>query len=392
NDYLYTFRSMVFKSHADFVYLVSKSCRRLPLMVNVWRGTALLLAFTASSMGAEVCSATAGDATEAASQETRTLKVATIPISEQIFTTSLLPGEKETSGIDGHAAHSSTVIPFIPRTASLSKQLRVITGLIERNRAGGIQSFKLSVNDARWKTPLQADMRVEEILMQYGLQPVPTPATGNCQYYAVAMSLLDLHFDTPQHVEALEQMTQQLKGGIEEAIRHGYDVEFPHDIRQAILVSTQLEADQQDHTIPETEEESDLLFLKLFQGIAESPSGTSAFVPTEFWGTEVTLRMMAKLLQQSIFVVNAPYGLQTHVDYLVYKAEQVTKDGYELNSAEQHFITRSNIKLWLRQLQQACEDSSSLTNPPIVLLFSNFHYSRLQFVELTNVENDRSEL
>ncbi|KAE9006632.1 hypothetical protein PR001_g17160 [Phytophthora rubi] len=36
------------------------------------------------------------------------------------------------------------------------------------------------------------------------------------------MSLLDMRFDTPQHIEVLEQMTQVLKEGIGEARRHGY--------------------------------------------------------------------------------------------------------------------------------------------------------------------------
>lgn len=45
----------------------------------------------------------------------------------------------------------------------------------------------------------------------------------------------------------------------------------------------------------------------------------------ELWGTEVTLRMMAKLLRQPIFVVIAPYGLQTTIDFQVYKPERVTK-------------------------------------------------------------------
>ncbi|KAE9026212.1 hypothetical protein PF011_g2670 [Phytophthora fragariae] len=35
------------------------------------------------------------------------------------------------------------------------------------------------------------------------------------------MSLLDMRFDTPQHIEVLEQMTQVLKEGIGEARRHG---------------------------------------------------------------------------------------------------------------------------------------------------------------------------
>ncbi|KAE9133947.1 hypothetical protein PF010_g2641 [Phytophthora fragariae] len=58
------------------------------------------------------------------------------------------------------------------------------------------------------------------------------------------MSLLDMRFDTPQHIEVLEQMTQVLKEGIGEARRHGYDVEIPHDIRQTILAVNQLEADE----------------------------------------------------------------------------------------------------------------------------------------------------
>ncbi|KAE8902511.1 hypothetical protein PF005_g12893 [Phytophthora fragariae] len=64
------------------------------------------------------------------------------------------------------------------------------------------------------------------------------------------MSLLDMRFDTPQHIEVLEQMTQVLKEGIGEARRHGYDVEFPHDIRQTILAVNQLEADGKELATP----------------------------------------------------------------------------------------------------------------------------------------------
>ncbi|KAL3657281.1 hypothetical protein V7S43_017789 [Phytophthora oleae] len=135
-------------------------------------------------------------------------------------------------------------------------------------------------------------MTGEEVLVQFGLHTVPTPATGNCQYYAVAMSLLDLRFDTVQHIEALEQVTQHLKEGIAEASRHGYEVEFPHDIRQAILASIQLDVCGQELTIPEMEEESNLLFQEYIRDIARSPSTISSYLSVELWGTEVTLRMM----------------------------------------------------------------------------------------------------
>ncbi|OWZ01569.1 hypothetical protein PHMEG_00027012 [Phytophthora megakarya] len=204
------------------------------------------------------------------------------------------------------------------------------------------------------------------------------PATGNCQYYAVAMSLLDMRFDTPQHVKTVELVTQLLKDGIAEATRHGYEVEFPHDIRQAILVSTQLDSEGQDLTIPESAKESDLLFREYIREVAQSPSAVSAYLPIELWGTEVTLRMMAKLLQQAIFVVIAPYGLQTNVNYQVYKPERVTKFGFELDSAEDYYVAGSVSQKWFAQLQQALNYQ---TNPPIILLFSNFHYSRVRFVQ-----------
>ncbi|KAK1936567.1 hypothetical protein P3T76_010002 [Phytophthora citrophthora] len=272
----------------------------------------------------------------------------------------------------------ANTIPFTPRPALLIKVQRLIADSIEFTWPDTQENFVPSSTDARWESQVRADTTGAEILMQLGLHSVTTPATGNCQYYAVAMSLLDLDFDTVQHVEALEQLTRHLKEGIAEATRHGYEVEFPHDIRQTILVSTQLDVGDEELMIPETEEESNWLFQEYIRDIAHSPSTTSTYLPVELWGTEVTLRMMAKLLHQPIFVVIAPYGLQTTIDFQVYRPERVIKSGVEIDSAEQYYIPSSQYKKWFAQLQHA----NVKGNAPVVLLFSNSHYSRLQFAEL----------
>lgn len=359
-------------------------------MVNVWHGGTLLLAFAASKADSKACSTTTTTAAavdtcssvEAMNQESRIIKEAAFSISEQ--STSQFLAVIEEDDLDASVPDSSpqraNATPLIVRPASLIKQQHLIADIIKRNRADVSQVFVPSSTDSRWKVSLQKGIRAEKVLAHYGLQPVPTPATGNCQYHAVAMSLLDVHFDTPQHVEALEQMTRRLKEGIAEASRHGYEVEFPHDIRQAILVSTQLDIDDQELTVPESEEESDLLFQEYIRDIALSPSTISASLPTELWSAEVTLRMMARLLQQPIFVIIAPRGLQSATNYQVYQPERVTKSGHELDTAEEYYITGSEPEKWFTGLQRACRGPSSMANPPIVLLYSNFHYSRVQFV------------
>lgn len=213
-------------------------------MVNAAFVTSLVLAFSTPPVdvvdpvlpAVDTCSST-----EAAGQEY--LKLSRLAISDQPRTTSQFVVENE------QVADNPNRIPFIPRPALLTNVQHLIAGAIESIRADTEEVFVSSGTDTHWKSKVKAESTGEEILMQLGLYPVPTPATGNCQYYAVAMSLLGLRFDTVQHIEALEQLTRHLKEGIAQAIRHGYEVEFPHDIRQTILVSTQLDVSGQEITI-----------------------------------------------------------------------------------------------------------------------------------------------
>ncbi|KAF4032896.1 hypothetical protein GN244_ATG15206 [Phytophthora infestans] len=68
-----------------------------------------------------------------------------------------------------------------------------------------------------------------------GLEFVSTPPTGNCQYYAVAMALLNQGYGPDGNTRAVEDLTAKLKQGIKAAAEHCFDKEFPHDIRQTIL-------------------------------------------------------------------------------------------------------------------------------------------------------------
>ncbi|GMF15755.1 unnamed protein product [Phytophthora fragariaefolia] len=285
----------------------------------------------------------------------------------------------EQSESDDEFSGGAANIALIPRPDSLDKVQLLIADVVKPTLADAGEVFIPTSDDPRWKKPPQSDIRGEEVFAQYGLQQVSTPATGNCQYYAVAMALLDMDSDTPQHVGALEQVTQHLKEGILEASRHGYEVEFPHDIRQTILAVNRLEAGYQELTETLPEEESNLLFQEYLLDIAKSASTIEAFVPLEVWGTELTLRMMAKLLQQPIFVVIAPYGLQAVPSYQVYEPERSLKDGHQLDSAEEYHFPSSRLRGWLSRLQKACYDTNSTGNPPIVLLYSHLHYSRVRF-------------
>ncbi|EGZ27360.1 hypothetical protein PHYSODRAFT_381906, partial [Phytophthora sojae] len=87
------------------------------------------------------------------------------------------------------------------------------------------------------------------------------------------------------------------------------------------------------------------------QDISQSASAVSAFVSPELWGTEVTLRMMAKLLQQPIFLIIVPYGLEAAPSYQVYEPEQTVKGGYQLDSADEHYFASSKLDEWLSRLQ-----------------------------------------
>ncbi|CAH0481309.1 unnamed protein product [Peronospora belbahrii] len=277
--------------------------------------------------------------------------------------------------VAGTSSQRANAVPFIAFPAPLVEQQYLIADLIKGSHDSKV--FVPFCTDSRWQIPMQIGMTGAEFLAQYGLQIAPTPATGNGQYYAVAMSLLDIQFDTSNHIEELEQMTRHLKEGIKQASRHAYEVEFPHDIRQAILVSTQLDIDDQELKVPETAEESNLLFQQYIDDIARSPSSISSYVPVEQWGTEVTLRMMAKLLQQPIFVIIASPDLQATPNFQVYQPERVAKSGFMLDTVEAYYIAGSKSEQWFSRLQHVCRDSDSMTNSPIVLLYINFYYSAL---------------
>ncbi|CAH0486526.1 unnamed protein product [Peronospora farinosa] len=344
-------------------------------MINGWCVGALLMTFAASKTEIRACSKSpiidaavhTCSSIEAATPASRIHENMRQPTSADIEVGSLLQLAK--------------AAPFVAYPAPLIKQQHLIADFIKRSRTDEV--FMPSRTDSRWNAPMQIGMTGTEFLAQYGLQVKPTPGTGNCQYYAIAMSLLNLEFDTSTHIKMLEQMTQYLKEGIAQASRHAYDVEFPHDIRQAILVSVQLDIGDQELMVPETAEESDLYFQQYIYDIAQSPSSISSYLLAGQWGTEVTLRMMAKLLQQPIFLIIAPRGLQAAPEFQVYQPERVTKTGLQFDTVEEYYIAGSESEQWVSRLQRVCRDPKSMANPPIVLLYNNFHYSRVQFVPLS---------
>ncbi|KAG6606533.1 uncharacterized protein IUM83_14402 [Phytophthora cinnamomi] len=351
-------------------------------MVSAWYAGALVVAFAASVVGAVVSGATsASDVCLAPETMGANDLKAHQPCIPQVKSgdndISIEKSKLQSQAKPTQESRTTKDAPVVPRPVSLTKHQRLVSDLVERTLAPR-DVFVPSSTDSRRKELPQNDMTVEEIFAHYGLYAVPTPATGNCQYYAVAMSLLDMRFDTPQHTEVLEQMTQLLKEGIAEASLHGYEFEFPHDIRQVILLVNRLDVGEPELATPLSEEESALLFQEYIHGIAQSASATSAFVPPGLWGTEVTLRMMAKLLVQPIFLIIAPSGLQTVPSFQVYEPERTTKGGHQLDSAEEYYFASSKLEGWLSRLQRAYREASPTANPPIVLMYSELHFSRVE--------------
>ncbi|EGZ27283.1 hypothetical protein PHYSODRAFT_389141, partial [Phytophthora sojae] len=63
-------------------------------------------------------------------------------------------------------------------------------------------------------------------------------------------------------------------------------------------------------------------------------SKLAAYIDYRYWGTEVTLRLLAKILQREIFVVVAPLGLGD-VNYQIFQPTEAAKSGETFSSVKE---------------------------------------------------------
>lgn len=130
------------------------------------------------------------------------------------------------------------------------------------------------------------------------------------------LPILRSHYGSPQpvftdkaSVTALEVITDKLKKGMWSAVNHFFAQEFPHDIREAILSSVDEGLTSNGTRLTESQTAQGL--KDYMHAICGSTSKLAAYIDSRHWGTEVTLRMMTKVLEREIFVVVAPQGPAT---------------------------------------------------------------------------------
>ncbi|KAJ8542545.1 hypothetical protein ON010_g12267 [Phytophthora cinnamomi] len=260
----------------------------------------------------------------------------------------------------------------IRRPAALSKQQRLIMEAISRSNPepkweDTEQLRNLVIDDLEWATTAG-----HQVLEYCGLKDVATPGTGNCQYYAIAMALLNTDFTTAENQKAIENLTAKLKKGLQIAMMHGFDEEYQHDERKLRLLACM------KNTSNLSEMESKQLLMEYMEDIAQTSSKSAAFIARSFWGSDFTLRLAAKLLQRPIIVVVARNGL-TKPSYQIFDPYTAKTANFIWESAKEVMIAQPEAKLWLERLQAEYLNPRGKEHLPIVLKYGSTHYQWLQF-------------
>ncbi|OWY94554.1 hypothetical protein PHMEG_00035680, partial [Phytophthora megakarya] len=106
------------------------------------------------------------------------------------------------------------------------------------------------------------------------------------------------------------------------------------------------------------------------------------------------LRMAAKILQRSIFVVLAR-NRWDNASYQIFEPAEVKMGGggNQVSSRKEHNFPMGKPKSWIKTLQKHCKNAASTGknpgNNPIVLQYAGDHYTWLQFVDQHDlIEND----
>ncbi|EGZ25883.1 hypothetical protein PHYSODRAFT_372842, partial [Phytophthora sojae] len=79
-------------------------------------------------------------------------------------------------------------------------------------------------------------------------------------------------------------------------------------------------------------------------------SELAAYIDYRYWGTEVTLRLLAKIIQREIFVVVAPSGLDD-ASYLIFQPDEVENLGETFSSVKERNYEGKKPKGWIKRLQ-----------------------------------------
>ncbi|EGZ04651.1 hypothetical protein PHYSODRAFT_409570, partial [Phytophthora sojae] len=86
------------------------------------------------------------------------------------------------------------------------------------------------------------------------------------------------------------------------------------------------------------------------EDVCRSSSKSTAFIPRSFWGSELTLLLVTKLLQRPIYLVVTPSGL-ADASYQIFKPIRKVTSTDELMSAGEFNYGGESVVQWLTSLQ-----------------------------------------
>ncbi|OWZ11784.1 hypothetical protein PHMEG_00015142 [Phytophthora megakarya] len=232
-----------------------------------------------------------------------------------------------------------------------------------------------------------------QVLQDCGLEQVATPRTGNCQYYAVAMALLEKDFSKQDDVAPLENLTGKIKRGITAAANHFFEQEYPHDERMRLLKDlARREGVLDARNSPKlTAIQSKTQYQEYIVEQSKTTSKLDTRIPVRYWGSTETLRMMAKILRRPIFTVDARKGMRSAC-YTIFEPADVKVRGKEYFSAKERMMDVGKPRRWIKALQLACKPENRKKAVPIVLLYSGNHYTRLRFTGNQNGNGCKEEI
>ncbi|KAF4032132.1 hypothetical protein GN244_ATG15999 [Phytophthora infestans] len=188
------------------------------------------------------------------------------------------------------------------------------------------------------------------------------------------MALLQKGFDTPDNKTAIENLTVKLKKGIVAASNHFFEQKFPHGIREAIFSTIEPVKERP------TPQQSERAIKRYLREIGQTTSKRENRIDLCYWGSEVTLKMISKILNKKIYVVVASTGLETSSFQVFYPA-QSNRNGETYMTVKEKNFSIGAPEDWIQDIQAGFKTEDTPTQDPIVLLFQSEHYTWLRFAK-----------
>lgn len=212
------------------------------------------------------------------------------------------------------------------------------------------------------------EVEAAEVLSLLGLERQATPATGNCQFFALAEAGLQQTFTAQDDVSKLVKWTTTIRKGIQAATMINFQTEFPAYTCRSLLetVGRALPSEDEDDVVGEAQE--------YFKQVANGSSDPEDLVAFQAWGGGETLSMVVKAVQRKVFLVSAR---DSKTFYTVYRPAIKKLEGRQVATSIELNLS---VTEWMSELRQAREEMAAGRNlVPIVLNLDQRHYSSLLF-------------